>query len=83
MAQSVSSFYLEFALSRVKAILQLRLTNFACSLILQAFNPHPFVSVDQDKVNMLCPLVALECYIHQTAQWHKTEQLPVCFSLSK
>lgn len=46
-------------------------TNIECSVVQQAFCPPPFQSVDQEK---------LECYVHHSAQWHKTDQLLVCFS---
>ncbi len=47
--------------------------------MLQAFCPPPFQNVDQVRHNLLCPVRALDAYVHRAAQWCKNEQLFVCF----
>ncbi len=50
--------------------------------MLQAFCPHPFQNADQERHNMLCPVRALDAYVHEAALWHKNEQLFICFGPS-
>ncbi len=47
--------------------------------VLQAFCPPPFQNADQERHNLLCPVQALDAYVHRAALWHKNEQLFVCF----
>ena len=89
-ALSVAPSCLEFSPGRVRAILHPRPgyvpkvpTNVARSIILPAFHPPPHVSADQAKLHLLCPVRALEAYVHRTSGWRKSDQLFVCFGLSK
>jgi hypothetical protein len=54
-------------------------TNVARSIKLQAFCPPPFQNSDQEKNNLLCPVWALDAYVHRAALWRKYKQLFVCF----
>ncbi len=46
--------------------------------VLQAFCP-PSFRMRTRKGNLLCPVRALDAYVHRAALWHKNEQLFVCF----
>ena len=46
--------------------------------MLQAFCP-PFHNSDQETNNLLCPVRALDAYVHRAALWRKSEQLFICF----
>ncbi len=77
---------LEFAHGMVKAFLHPRPgyvpkvpANVAMSIMLQAFCPPPFQNVDQGRNNFLCPVRAIDPYVHRAALWRKNEQLFVCF----
>lgn len=72
----VASSCIEFVSIRVKTTLP---SDIAHSVVLQAFYPPPFLSVDQEKLNLLCPMRALKCYVHRSAQGRNTDQLLVCF----
>ncbi len=39
----------------------------------------PFQNADQERHNLLCPVWALDAYVHRATQWCKNEQLFVCF----
>lgn len=72
---------LELALGIVKAFLHPRLgyvsmvpTNVAQSIVLQAFSPSPFQISDQERLNLLCPVRALDAYVHRASLWHKIDQ---------
>jgi len=39
-------------------------TNIAFYAILLGFHPPPFVLVNQEKLNLLCPVKGLETYVH-------------------
>ncbi|XDV25212.1 hypothetical protein PO909_029164 [Leuciscus waleckii] len=54
-------------------------TNVAGPIMLQAFSPPPFQNQDQEKLNLLCPVRALDAYVHRAALWRKSDQLFVCF----
>ncbi len=89
-ALSVAPSCLEFAPGMVKAFLHPRPgyvpkvpANVARSIMLQAFCPPPFQNVDQARHNLLCPVRALDAYVHRAALWHKNEQLFVCFGPPK
>lgn len=71
-ALSVSPLCLEFAPGMMKAFLHPRPgyvlkvpTNVARPIILQDFCPPPFQTVDQEKLNLLCPVRALNAYVHR------------------
>ncbi len=85
-ALSVAPSCLEFAPGMVKAFLHSRPgyvpkdpANVARLIILQAFCPPPFQNADQERHNLLCPVWALDAFVHSAALWHKNEQLFVCF----
>ncbi len=40
-----------------------------------SFCPPPFQNVDQEMHNLLCPVRALDAYVHRAALWSKNEQL--------
>ncbi|KAJ8004404.1 hypothetical protein DPEC_G00135360 [Dallia pectoralis] len=58
-------------------------SNIVGPIVLQAFCPPPFLTSDQKKHNLLCPVRALDAYIHRTALWRLSEQLFVCFGPPK
>ncbi|XDV42419.1 hypothetical protein PO909_011085 [Leuciscus waleckii] len=85
-ALSVAPSCLEFAPGMVKAFLHPRPgyipkvpTNVVRPLVLQAFCPPPFQNADQEANNLLCPVRALDAYVHRAALWRKSDQLFVCF----
>ncbi len=51
--------------------------------VLQAFSPPPFREHDQQKLNCMCPVRALDAYVHRAAMWRKADQLLVCFGPPK
>ncbi|KAI2650799.1 hypothetical protein H4Q32_024835 [Labeo rohita] len=85
-ALSVASSHLEFAPGMTKAFLYPRPgyvpkvpTNTPQPVVLQAFCPPPFREPDQQKQNCMCPVRALDAYVHRAALWRKTDQLFVCY----
>ncbi|KAL0187611.1 hypothetical protein M9458_014710, partial [Cirrhinus mrigala] len=48
-------------------------------VVLQAFCPAPFREPDQQKHNFMCPVCALDAYVHRAALWRKSDQLLVCY----
>ncbi len=48
-------------------------------VLLQAFSPPPFGDSDQQKLNCMCPVRALDAYVHRTALWRRVDQLLVCY----
>ncbi|CAM4725781.1 unnamed protein product [Leuciscus chuanchicus] len=89
-ALSVAPSCLEFAPGMVKAFLHPRLgyipkvpTNVGGPIVLQAFYPPPFNTPDQENLNLLCPVRALDAYVHRAALWRKSDQLFVCFGAPK
>ncbi len=52
-------------------------------VILQAFCPPPFREPNQEKLNCMCPVRALDAYVHRTALWRKSDQLLVCYGPPK
>ena len=52
-------------------------------IVLQAFSPPPFREPDQQKLNCMCPVQALDAYIHRAAMWRKADQLFVCYGPPK
>jgi len=85
-ALSVPLSCLEFSPGMVKAFLHPRSgygpkvpTNVAKPTVLQASCPSPFMSSDQEKLNLLGPVWALDAHVHRAALWRRSEQLFVCF----
>ncbi|XDV47155.1 hypothetical protein PO909_016859 [Leuciscus waleckii] len=81
---------LEFAPGMVKAFLYPKPgyfpkvpTNVLRPIVLQAFCPPPFKDQGQEKVNLICPVRALDTYVHRAALWRKSDQLLVCFGSPK
>ncbi len=50
------------------------------SVVLEALSSS-FQNADQERHNLLCPVRALEAYIHRAALWRKNKQLFVCLDL--
>ncbi|KAI2645695.1 ORF V: Enzymatic polyprotein [Labeo rohita] len=82
--------HLEFAPGMTKAFLYPRPgyfpkvpTNTPQPVVLQAFCPPPFREPDQQKQNCMCPVRALDAYVHRAALWRKTDQLFVCYGPPK
>ena len=48
-----------------------------------AFNPPPFTSLEQERLNALCPVRALRAYVDKTAELRKTDQLFVSCAKSR
>ncbi len=48
-------------------------------IVLEAFCPPPFTTPEQERLHLLCPVRALQIYIHRTSQWCKSEQLFICY----
>ncbi|KAL0194633.1 hypothetical protein M9458_008205, partial [Cirrhinus mrigala] len=89
-ALSVAPSHLEFAPGMTKAFLYPRPgyvpkvpTNTPQPVVLQAFCPPPFREPDQQKQNCMCPVLALDAYVHRAALWRKTDQLFVCYGPPK
>lgn len=79
-ALSVASSCLEFDPGGVKAILHPRPdyvpkvpSSVPCSVDHQAFCSLAFQSVEQERLNILCPIRALSIYVHRSGQWCKSE----------
>ncbi|KAI5086409.1 integrin alpha-X-like, partial [Silurus meridionalis] len=45
---------------------------------LQAFYPPPFKVPDLEKLNWLCPVQALDTYVHRLSLWGMSDQLFIC-----
>lgn len=59
------------------------LSNIPCPIVLQAFCSPPFKDVSQTKLNLLCPVRALDMYVLRTAEFRKAEQLFLCFGSAR
>ncbi len=77
--------YLDFAPGLAKAFLYPRAgytpkvpTTAPRPVVLQAFHPPPFRDSDQVKLNCMCPVRALDTYVHRATQWRRSDQLLVC-----
>ncbi len=84
-ALSVAPSYLDFAPGLAKAFLYPRAgytpkvpTTAPRPVVLQAFHPPPFRDSDQAKLNCMCPVRALDTYVHRATQWRRSDQLLVC-----
>ena len=89
-ALSVAPSYLDFAPGLAKAFLYPRAgyvpkvpSSAPRPVVLQAFCPPPFREPDHRKLNCMCPVRALDAYVHRTALWRKADQLLVCFGPPK
>ncbi|KAI2651171.1 Transposon Ty3-G Gag-Pol polyprotein [Labeo rohita] len=89
-ALSVAPSHLEFAPGMTKAFLYPRPgyvpkvpTSTPQPVVLQAFCPPPFRKPNQQKQNCICPVRALDAYVHRAALWRKSEQLFVCYGPPK
>ncbi len=85
-ALSISPSCLDFAPGLVKVILHphpnyLPKVPFSTMnpVVLEAFCPPPFTTPEQERLHLLCPIRALQIYIHRTSQWRKSEQLFICY----
>ncbi|KAL0165880.1 hypothetical protein M9458_037724, partial [Cirrhinus mrigala] len=81
-ALSVAPSFLDFAPCLAKAFLHPRLgyipkvpSSAPRPVVLQAFCPPPFREPDQQKLNCMCPVRALDTYVHRAAMWRKSDQL--------
>src|SRR4029434_4688885 len=46
---------------------------------LAVFSPPPFASAEEERLNKLCPVRALCCYVERTVAFRQSDQLFVCF----
>ncbi|KAI2645232.1 ORF V: Enzymatic polyprotein [Labeo rohita] len=84
-ALSVAPSFLDFAPGLTKAFLHPRPgyipkvpSSAPQPVILQAFCSPPFWEPAQQKLNCMCPVRALDTYVHRAAMWRKSDQLFVC-----
>ncbi|KAI2658584.1 hypothetical protein H4Q32_016681 [Labeo rohita] len=89
-ALSVAPSFLDFAPGLAKAFLHPRSgyipkvpSSAPRPVVLQAFCPPPFREPDQQKLNCMCPVRALDTYVHRAARWRKSVQLFVCYGPAK
>ncbi|KAI2659094.1 ORF V: Enzymatic polyprotein [Labeo rohita] len=89
-ALSVALSFLDFAPGLAKAFLHPRSgyvpkvpSSAPRPVVLQAFCPPPFREPDQQKLNCMCPVRALDTYVHRAARWRKSDQLFVCYGPAK
>ncbi|KAI2665260.1 Transposon Ty3-G Gag-Pol polyprotein [Labeo rohita] len=85
-ALSVAPSFLDFAPGLSKAFLYPRPgyvpkvpSSTPRPVVLQAFCLPPFRDADQQKLNCMCPVRALDAYVHRAARWRKSDQLFVCY----
>ncbi|KAL0160825.1 hypothetical protein M9458_044550, partial [Cirrhinus mrigala] len=89
-ALSVAPSFLDFAPGLAKVFLHPRSgyipkvpSSAPRPVVLQAFCPPPFREPDQQKLNCMCPVRALDTYVHRAAMWRKSDQLFVCYGPAK
>ncbi|KAL0194818.1 hypothetical protein M9458_008390, partial [Cirrhinus mrigala] len=89
-ALSVAPSFLEFAPGLSKAFLYPRPgyipkvpSSTPRPVVLQAFCPPPYRDPDQQELNCMCPVRALDTYVHRAARWRKSDQLFVCYGPPK
>ncbi|KAI2667921.1 hypothetical protein H4Q32_004531 [Labeo rohita] len=89
-ALSVAPSFLDFVLGLAKAFLYPRTgyvpkvpSSAPRPVVLQAFCPPPFQDPDQQKLNCMCPVRALDTYVRRAAMWRKSDQLFVCYGPAK
>ena len=82
--------YIDFAPGLAKAFLYPRVgyvpkvpSSTPWPVVLQAFSPPPFREPDQQKLNRMCPVRALDTYVHRAALWRRADQLFVCYGPPK
>ena len=46
---------------------------------LAVFSPPPFASAEEERLNKLCLVRALQCYVERTGAFRQSDQLFVCF----
>ncbi|KAI2643104.1 hypothetical protein H4Q32_027660 [Labeo rohita] len=85
-ALSVAPSFLDFAPGLSKAFLHTRTgyvpkvpSSAPRPVVLQAFCPPPFREPDQEKLNCMCPVRALDAYVHRVAPWRRSDQLFISF----
>ncbi len=52
-------------------------------VVLQAFSPPPFREPDQQRLNCMCPVRALDAYVHRAVLWRRADQLLICYGPPK
>ncbi len=89
-ALSVAPTHLDFAPGMAKAFVYPRTgyvpkvpSSAPQPIVLQAFCPPPFRKPEQQKHNCMCPVRALDAYVHRAALWRKGDQLLVCYGPPK
>ncbi|KAI2647883.1 DNA-directed RNA polymerase subunit B' [Labeo rohita] len=89
-ALSVAPSFLDFAAGLAKAFLHLRPgyipkvpSSAPRPVVLQAFCPPPFWEPDQQKLNCVFPVQALDTYVRRAAMWRKSDQLFICYGPAK
>jgi hypothetical protein len=89
-ALSVAPTHLDFAPGMAKAFLYPRAgyvpkvpSITPQPVVLRALSPPPFRDPDQLKLNRMCPVRALDAYVHRAALWRRTDQLLVCYGPPK
>ncbi|KAI2646418.1 Ribose import ATP-binding protein RbsA [Labeo rohita] len=89
-ALSVAPSFLDFAPGLLKAFLYPKPgyvpkvpSSTPRPVVLQAFCPPPFLDADHQKRNCMCPVRALDAYVHRAARWRKSDQLFVCYGPPK
>ncbi len=89
-ALSVAPTHLDFVPGMAKAFLYPRVGYvpkfphvMPQPVVLQAFSPPPFGEPDQQKLNCMCPVRALDLYVHRTSLWRRVDQLLVCYGPPK
>ncbi len=89
-ALSVAPTHLDFAPGMAKAFLYSRVGYVPKvphvtpqPVILQAFSPPPFGEPEQQKLDCVCPVSAMDAYVHITALWRRVDQLLVCYGPPK
>ncbi len=85
-ALSISPSCLDFAPGLTKVILHphpnyLPKVPFSTMnpVVLEALCPPPFTTPEQERLHLLCPVRALQIYVHCTSQWRKSEHLFICY----
>ncbi len=82
--------YLEFAPGLAKAFLYPHAgyvpkvsSSTPRPVVRKAFCPPPFREPDQKRLNCMCPVRALDAYVHRFAMWRRADQLLVCYGPPK
>src|SRR4029434_5202016 len=87
-ALSVSPSCLQFSIAGDRVVMR---PNAACTpkvvatpfrnqvIELAVFSSPPFASAEEERLNKLCPVRALRCYVERTGAFRQSDQLFVCF----